>query len=352
MTLLRHIAALGGLFLGGCCLLMIDDGSGGGSPDAGVSVDAGPLVCEDRPGVVESLRCPRGVHRPGERVSVTVSHAVAACCAGGTAHLDTTVEADGSFAITSRWEEVCGCCEECECVGPTQTRAIAIGPLAAGANVVRAGDFECVIEASAPPVCEEVPVTVRAARVLFLDQTDDVTLRHVAPSDCGCESSRVGTPSDLRVQLCCGAECDDGPVTFEEHVRFPARERGDSSRRLGGTDQPLAVRYVSDCAALEPLGLEVELPDPSIELPHGVPHVWVGVHGEQALCCAEPLPAARSEVGPGGEIVLTLYSCVQDDCACVPDAATPFTAWHSLGSLPAGDYTVRAGAHEARFSVP
>ena len=62
------------------------------------------------------------------------------------------------------------------------------------------------------------------------------------------------------------------------------------------------------------------------------PDVAVGGEGERA---------------PDGAIDLTLYSCVQDDCDCVPDRPTDFTAWHSLGALPPGEYSVHAGAASA-----
>ncbi len=347
--------ALAGALSSGCFLLhgAPPSGDAGAPRDAGpgATPDAGVPGCVAFAGVIEGLRCPMGRFAPGDRVEVLVQHSVPGCCAGGTGQV-TVLPGDAFWTLSSRWSDVCGCCAECECVGPGEERAVTIGPLVPGPNFVRAGGLECVIEAVAPTSCEAAPASATAARVLFPDQTDDVTLHHVASADCGCTPSLIQRDGDVGLELCdCGSSCDDVLTPFEAHAYGSTQPPGDYVRQLGGTELPLAVRAPEDCYPIEAAGLQVRSLDARAR-PIGEPITWLGVDGAQLLCCAEPLPAVRSEVAADGTIALTLFSCVRDDCACVPDTGTPFTAWHSLGSLPAGRYTARAGAHEARFSVP
>jgi len=73
--------------------------------------------------------------------------------------------------------------------------------------------------------------------------------------------------------------------------------------------------------------------------------VWAALTGEQSLCCSPELRlAARTLAGDGRAIDLQLYSCTIEDCLCGdPPPPTVASAWHNLGELPPGDYTVRAG---------
>ena len=174
----------------------------------------------------------------------------------------------------------------------------------------------------------------------------------MATADCGCTARVEASGDDLSLSLCdCTDSCDDVITPYQAHAVGPARSIGEHPRSLGGAAAPLSVRAPDECYPLPALGLHVELPDPSARQV-GPPLVWVGIDGEQGLCCADPLPAVRGEVAPDGVIDLTLYSCVQEDCFCLPDAPTPFTAWYSLGPVPPGDYVIVAGSERARFHVP
>ncbi|MCZ7687251.1 MAG: hypothetical protein M5U28_54360 [Sandaracinaceae bacterium] len=78
---------------------------------------------------------------------------------------------------------------------------------------------------------------------------------------------------------------------------------------------------------------------------------WVAVEGEEWLCCADPAPVVDQLDTTEGGIALRLSSCVTEDCACVPDLLTPVRAWYSLGELPPGTYSLRAGGVATTFTV-
>ena len=356
----RHIVALAALFASGCFLWHGDDPDPGPPPpprrDAGPApADAGPTpMCFDTEGAVGGFACPGAIFSPGDYVNIEVSHSVIGCCATGTGRVGVSNDSPGEWYLESYWTDVCECCDECECIGPSDTTTVAIGPLADGVNVVHGDGFSCEIFAGrVAERCESVPASARTARVLFPDQTDDVTFDHVASADCGC-APRVSVGFDELVDfaLCeCTESCDDVLTAYQGHHVGETRPVGEYSRTLAGTPSPLSVRDPATCRPLEALDLEVALPAHGTRTA-GPPLAWVGVSGEEWLCCAEPAPAVRSERAPDGVIDLTLFSCVQEDCACLPDAPTSFTAWHSLGALPPGEYRLRAGAASARFAVP
>lgn len=357
----RHILALAALCATGCFL---DHGiappppardGGPSARDGGPSPahDAGPgAMCSDGEGFVGIGTCPTETFVAGETIELEVWHSWSGCCSSGRGRVLVS-RTDAIWTLDSRWEDVCDCCELCDCVGPSEEARVAIGPLVAGVNVVRLarGAAECRIVAEEPSACVDAPASARAARVLFPDQTDDVTLTHVASADCGCAPQVRARELATSLALCdCGTACDDAITHYQGHARGAPRPVGEYVRTLGGAASPLSVRDRSQCSPVAPLGVTVELPDPTAHTA-GEPLVWVGVASEVALCCAMPEPAVSAEVAPDGAIDLTVFSCVQADCACVPDAPTPFTAWHSLGPLAAGSYTVIAGEHRARFRV-
>ena len=127
------------------------------------------------------------------------------------------------------------------------------------------------------------------------------------------------------------------------------REPGEYTHAIGGVDQALSVRALDPpltpgaaCRVLEPTGLTFVIP----EAYHAGPRlVWAGVSGEQSLCCSpELLLATRQLEGDGRAIELQLYTCTFEDCLCgIAPPPTPATAWHDLGELAPGDYTVRVG---------
>jgi hypothetical protein len=57
-------------------------------------------------------------------------------------------------------------------------------------------------------------------------------------------------------------------------------------------------------------------------------------------------------IGPAGEIALTLLSCLPDPCDCGIGILRPTETWVSLGELPPGPHSVRAGSFSANFVVP
>ena len=130
---------------------------------------------------------------------------------------------------------------------------------------------------------------------------------------------------------------------------YSVREPGEYTHAIGGVDQALSVRALDPplspgaaCRVLEPTGLTFVIP----EAYHAGPRlVWAGVSGEQSLCCSpELLLATRQLEGDGRAIELQLYTCTFEDCLCgIAPPPTPATAWHDLGELAPGDYTVRVG---------
>ena len=100
-------------------------------------------------------------------------------------------------------------------------------------------------------------------------------------------------------------------------------------------------------------GLRVVGPDPARQ--HSGPELWwVEVSGTDALCCATPMPLVDVDpsIAPAPRLVtLTVRSAAQDPCDCA-GRPIPFTAWHSLGELASGSYTLTANGVSTTFTVP
>jgi len=277
MICARHILALGAVLATGCYLDHgIDPSRFGPPPDAG----SDPRMCFEGDGHLD-FACPTGTFAPGETIELEVWHSWGGCCSSGVGHVEVSHAGD-VWTLASRWEDVCDCCERCACVGPGENVRVTVGPLFPGVNVIRSERVavECRIVAEEPSLCIEAPTATRTARVLFPDQSDDVTLTHVAGSDCGCDPRVRVRDLETSLALCdCGDVCDDAITLYQGHARGPARPPGDYVRVLGGATSPLSVRDPSECHPSTPLGITLELPDPTAQTT-GEPLVWVGVTGE------------------------------------------------------------------------
>jgi hypothetical protein len=75
------------------------------------------------------------------------------------------------------------------------------------------------------------------------------------------------------------------------------------------------------------------------------------VTGSSIVCCIDPTPAIEQRRGPPTVIELGALFCSNVDCACV---GTPhaYEAWHSLGVLDPGSYTVQIGDLSHTFDAP
>jgi hypothetical protein len=209
-------------------------------------------------------------------------------------------------------------------------------------------------DAGPPPLCHAVAgATSTVSRVLLADQPLTVTLRANESSSCACRPRvAAGASFSFVLEACdCCETCDCIDPGYEASVVRAAPPPGDYELELPGGARPLAVREGSQCRVTgEPTGLRVVGPSP--ELRTGEPRIWwAAVSGEEWLCCVPPLPAVSQGIGPMGEIALTVSSCVTEDCACVPPGPTPFEAWHALGEIGPGVYTVVAGRHRATITV-
>jgi hypothetical protein len=108
---------------------------------------------------------------------------------------------------------------------------------------------------------------------------------------------------------------------------------------FGGVPVDVRVADRAMCRSLGATDIEIVPPDPG--LIHGGGDVWwARVTGFETVCCVDPAPAV-SHVRSGSTFDLTVYTCTEVDCACI-GMPVPYSAWHPLGPLPPGTYTVRA----------
>lgn len=293
--------------------------------------DVGP-GCRALDGVVESITCELA---PSGEGLVHVRTMPTLCCGSGT----PTVTARGTTLEVS-WI-ACDCCEGCRCIGPIQDVTVSLGVLGPGTHVVTAGGATCTLEGVTPPMCRPGDAEeVRHAQVLYPDQPVAATVVSDRGTGCDCDPRVVG-PDDWRLELCgCCDECDCIDGGYEASFVGPPLALGEHSIVIPHGVATISVHAREDCRPLEARGLRIVVPSPSRVI--GGPRlVWAVVSGAEALCCATPAPAVDSTgIGPMGEIVLSLASCVTADCFCEPPGEIPFEAWHSLGELSPGTHTV------------
>ncbi len=314
-----------------------------------------PDGCGIEPTFYEGMDCPESVFAVGEFARVDVRHRAGICCESGRNDLVIDELSPHEWELNATWT-ACGCDELLSCLGPQDAASVRVGPLLEGDNIVHAGEFSCVVVAEASRECASVPTGVVAPRVLFDDQVFSASVYHEASADCGC-STRMNERFEL--QICeCGDFCDAVLTTYSGSAISDAFAPGEHTLRVAGMDHSLSVRELrppltpgGGCRPLEPTALQFAVPANNHA---GPPLVWAGVSGEQSLCCTpELLLAARSERVGRDEIEVELFTCVFEDCLCgILPPPTTAVAWHDLGPLEPGEYTVRAGEIVQTLVVP
>lgn len=334
----------------------------GGTPD-GWSADAhvpDAGVCTALPSTVGGLTCPSLV-APGDPVLVTVQHAPSFCCGADAARLVPQRTGPRAFRLDPSWDS-CGCCEACDCLGPTVRQALDLGPLEEGTWTVvadAARGFTCTIEVRALD-CRQRDVTGALAPTA-VRLGEQVPVLVSAPGlSCGCAPRgfyRFGREGGTFVGLeACG--CSDADPCVDS--RYEATVLVDGASTLGLWEAASSIGRVSTqivrpeaCAAgprvlrVEPLGVD---PGAIHDSPVGV---FARVEYEAFFCCAQPLPVAVEALG-GDPAVRSyeLLDCVGIDCACDPGGPRTLTAIVYLGQLPPGPQRVRVGAVETTITVP
>lgn len=335
--------------LAGC---WADHGRGGPSPgeDAGIAV-----TCTITDAVVERLDCPETV-RFGETVMVELTSRAAQCCASGSTRWGTFSE-DRTHTIDISWD-ACGCCAECNCLSPSETETVRVDSIMEpGLHRVVAGGQSCeiVVIDDGPIIqpCANWGGDFRAAERLLEGQPMSVTSTIDESGGCGCDALVVGAARlDYETQVCgCCPTCDcidpgyqagdvGAPLPVGSHeVTFPDGPR------------TVTVHERAGCAPMRVNDLVVE-PWRVDLIQGGARLTWARLDGEVETCCAEAEPVVEATRAADGAIELTMLSCHQDPCPCVPVNPTPGSAWLSLGELPSGEVVVRAGAREVVATIP
>jgi hypothetical protein len=212
-------------------------------------------------------------------------------------------------------------------------------------------------DAVPPPMCRPSGVTeVRVREVVTELELVTVTAIERGGGSCGCTPELVWDGAlghSLELCGCCDA-CDCIDPGYEASTIFYGPAEGDYTITVAGTERALAVRPLSRCGATPPTPTAIRIvpPDPTLVL--GGDRVWwAAITAEEWLCCAAPLPLVSPSVSlPERTIDLTLRSCVELDCECVPKAPTTFETWMPLGILPPGSWTLTLGAIVETFDVP
>lgn len=333
-------------------------GLGGCFDTHGVAVDGGPdtgVVCELRPASVMELECPL-LATAAEPVVVVVTSSPNACCASGD--VLPSVRTSGQLhEVTLEWD-ACDCCDTCRCIGPIASTEIDLGLLAPGRHTVEAGGQSCFIDVIAPPTPVEChppagPTDFRAPAHLFEDQAYPTTLTSDSSGSCSCSPRVVGADTlsySLALCGCCDeCECID-PGYQASDVRDPLPRGTHLVTTPHGASQ-VTVHARSECRLVDATAISIVPPRRDL-LIGGPALTWARVDGEEWLCCATPQTVVEQVDTTGSGIALQLYSCVTDDCDCVPATPTPTSAWLALGELaPGTTYSARAGDVVATFTA-
>jgi hypothetical protein len=212
-----------------------------------------------------------------------------------------------------------------------------------------------MLTVGAPPMCNVADATeTRMPHFLYADQPFAATIVAAPASECGCTPEVPPISSsqhELRLELCsCCLACDC--------VAFPSYEASTLGPTLPLGTTPLSIPHGASGVTVlarggthdvQLTGLRVVGPDPTRV--HGGPALWwVDVSGTDALCCATPMPLVDQTLS-GTTITLFVQSAAQDPCGCV-GRPMAFDAWHSLGELASGTYTLTAGTTTTTFTVP
>ncbi len=322
-------------------------------PDAPPIADAG--LCRALPTFIEGLRCP-ATAEAGAPVIVELTHSASACCGEDAARIEATRTGERGIVLTPSWDS-CGCCEDCECVGPRVTQSIDVGPLSEGIWTVATdramgctivvGEFECVghpVEAAivpdASPIDEPLPVLLQASGL-----------------SCGCTPRgtyympREG-PAFVGLERCsCSDEdpCVDAGYEATALVPVPPFERPFTANTDVG---PITSQIVdpSRCGGgmrvvgVAPIGI-----DPDVI--HDAPvHVFADVTYEASYCCSPPTALARA-LPSAGFPAYELLNCTLEDCDCIGPVRTLSAVVH-LGTIAPGTTMVQLGGFDFPISIP
>ena len=201
------------------------------------------------------------------------------------------------------------------------------------------------VDAGPPPpldagMCHTVDADeVRAAAIVIGEQRLTVAIRKTTPGGCDCTPRAHEVPDAVLLELCdCCEECDCIDPGYEVGYSANPLPVGEHRVFFGGVPVDVRVADPGTCRPMEATDIEIVPPDPG--LIHGGGDVWwARVHGFETVCCVDPAPAV-SHRRSGSTFDLTVHSCNTADCDCIgmPEA---YAAWHPLGPLPPGTYTVR-----------
>ena len=202
-------------------------------------IDSG--MCGGEPTFVEGLRCPEEVFAVGEVARVEFRHRVGVCCESGTSTIGVGSIGPGTWSVSASWV-ACECHELLDCLGPGDESIVEVGPLVEGVNIVRAGAFECAIEAEAASECGAVEAGFIAPRVLFDDQRFATSLGHEAPGDCGCSPEVTSRGRTIDLRLCgCGDACDAALTSYSGSWIGDTHDEGNFTYQIGGGVHELHV---------------------------------------------------------------------------------------------------------------
>ena len=330
---------------------------GGPRPDALVTDAA---MCRPIPSNVGGLTCPALV-APGDPVLVTVQHAPGGCCGEDAAQLVARRTGPRAFALDASFDS-CGCCELCDCVGPTVRQALDLGPLEEGTWTVvadAARGFVCTIEVRASECRQQDITNAIAPTAVRLGERVPVLMR--APGlSCGCTPRgffRFGREGGTFVGLeACGCS-DIDPCVDAGYEATALVEGGDTlgAWRAMTSAGPVATQLVRPDAcvpgpfvrAIEPLCVDEDMT-------HDMPiRVFARVDYDAVFCCGEPLPVAIERfTGDPGARTYELQDCLGIDCACDPGPPRPLTAIVYLGEFPPGAQRVQIGGVATTIVVP
>ena len=317
-------------------------------------------MCSALPSTVGGLTCPSLV-APGDPVLVTVQHSSNICCSTDAARLVPQPSGPRSIALLPSWDS-CGCCAECDCVGPTVRQALDLGPLEAGTWTVTADaarGFTCTIEVRATACAQQDVRDALAPTAVRVGEQVPVLL-HAPSASCGCTPrgfSSVGREGGYYVGLeACGCSpsdpCVDPPYEATAFVDGSSLVGPWSAMTTTGT---VTTEIVAQTACTSgPFARSVEILGIDGAARHDSPiGVFARVEYEQAYCCTVPLPVAseRFSPDPTGRHY-DLLNCAGGDCSCIPGPAVALTAIVYLGQFGPGAQRVTIGGVESNFVVP
>lgn len=218
-------------------------------------------------------------------------------------------------------------------------------------------DAVVAIDAGSASTCSVANATeTRMPRFLHEGQPFAATI-HAISGECGCTAAipPILFSHSLRMELCsCCQACDCVGGSYEASIDSVSLPVGSTTLSIPhGSASVVVVPATTVEHSVVVTNLRVVGPDHAS--PGGGPPLWwVEVTGTDALCCATPMPLV--DVDPMANhftsgIALAATSAAQDPCACL-GRPMPFTAWHSLGVLPADHYTLTINGVTTTFSTP